>query len=96
MASRVNPACNEKVAAEIEQGDFEKAEYCVCEELGDLPLRETIRKSFGGAMLEKGRAALSHERRSVLRVFKGAVLTPNYDSLFKRAYREMGQDLEVL
>ncbi len=100
MAGRY-PDCQEKLEKLLEKGEYEDAASLLQEEMGargrgrrDVFLR-AIDGEFGKGTVEDAFAEMSAERRGIPRVFRGPILTTNYDLLIERAYREAGEDIEV-
>ena len=100
MAGRY-PDCQEKLEGLLEKGEYEDAASLLQEEMGargrgrrDVFLR-AIDGEFGERTVEHAFAKMSAERRGIPRVFRGPILTTNYDLLIERAYSEAGEVIEV-
>ena len=101
MAGRY-PDCQEELEKLLERGEYEDAASLLQEEMGargrgrrDVFLR-AIDGEFGEGTVEGAFAEMSAERRGIPRVFRGPILTTNYDLLIERAYREAGADGVVI
>ena len=100
MATRY-PDCQEELEKLLEKGEYEDAASLLQEEMGargrgrrDVFLR-AIDGEFGEKTVEDAFAKMSAERRGIPRVFRGPILTTNYDLLIERAYSEAGEVIEV-
>ena len=100
MAGRY-PDCREELEGLLEKGEYEDAASLLQEEMGargrgrrDVFLR-AIDGEFGEGTVEDAFAEMSSERRGIPRVFRGPILTTNYDLLIERAYSEAGEVIEV-
>lgn len=96
-----HPDCQEELEGLLEKGEYEDAASLLQKEMGargrgrrDVFLR-AIDGEFGERTVEDAFAKMSAERRGIPRVFRGPILTTNYDLLIERAYREAGEDIEV-
>ncbi len=95
------PDCQEELEGLLGKGEYEDAASLLQKEMGargrgrrDVFLR-AIDGEFGEGTVEGAFAKMSRERRGIPRVFRGPILTTNYDLLIERAYREAGEDIEV-
>ena len=95
------PDCQDELEGLLEKGEYEDAASLLQEEMGargrgrrNVFLR-AIGGEFGEKTVEDAFAEMSRERRGIPRVFRGPILTTNYDLLIERSYREAGEDIEV-
>ncbi len=95
------PDCQEELEGLLKKGEYEDAASLLQEEMGarDRGRRDVftrcIKREFGERTVEDAFAKMSAERRGIPRVFRGPILTTNYDLLIERAYSEAGEDIEV-
>ncbi len=78
----------------LNEGKFEEAASRVEEEMGENTFRDAIKNEFGEPTLRDAYNKLTRERRGFPQIFRGCVLTTNYDRLLERAYDEAGLGIE--
>ena len=101
MADRY-PDRQEELEGLLERGKYEDAASLLQEEMGargrsrrDVFLR-AIDGEFGERTVEDAFAKMSAERRGIPRVYRGPILTTNYDLLIERAYSEVDENIEAV
>lgn len=87
-------AFEKKVEGLLNEGKFEEAASRVEKEMGKNAFRDAIKNEFGEPTLRDAYNKLTRERRGFPQIFRGCVLTTNYDRLLERAYDEAGLAIE--
>ena len=96
LAQKCSPHLSKQVDILCDNGNYEDASSLIEKEMGTQRFRSAIARTYGSNTPGEAYFELTPERRAIPTIFKGCVLTSNYDNLIESVFEYSNKPFDVI